>query len=405
MPGGQVPGMEGSPGLETGPGAGAAALPGGAAGPGAPSAGAATGGAADFDAGAFTDTFAESLGTQGPGFGGGLGAGSEAFAMIGDMSPATFGEHVSARSAPSPVGPPGPPRPPTGRAASAPYPSIRNAKISENMSPRPQDRIFFNFNYYNGLNNTINLRDLSPITRMKAYTYTFGLEKTFCDGMGSLGIRVPLDTLTADSFNNAVSTPTSTSLGNLQVFAKYILAQNRQTGSLISALFSITPQTGPGQFAGAPYLFPLNSTYFQPALGYIYNYNRWYFQGFSGFSFAVNPNDTSIIYNDFGIGYFVIRNTDSRAFLTALAPTFEVHVNNPLNHRDVFNKFDIAGSPDTVNLTYGVNFGFVNRAVLTAAFVSPVASPKPFDAEALLMLNIYFGRTRANIIQQTPPPL
>jgi len=71
----------------------------------------------------------------------------------------------------------------------------------------------------------------------------------------------------------------------------------------------------------------------------------------------------------------------------------------------VFNKFDIAGAPDSVNLTYGVNFGFMNTAVLTAAFVSPVASPKPFDAEALLMLNIYFGRTRANIIQQTPPPL
>jgi hypothetical protein len=401
MPGGQVPAVEGLPGSGTEPGAAPGTMPGGAPGPGAPGTGGVPGATTEADADAGADTFAEAVGAGPPGFGGGLAAGSEAMAMIGDISPATFG----IRNAQSPVGPPGPPRPPGARGGSPIFQSIRNAKISENMSPRPQDRIFFNFNYYNGLNNTINLRDGSPVTRMKAYIYNFGLEKTFCDGMGSVGIRVPLNNLTADSFNNVLSTPTSTSPGNLTVFGKYILAQNPQTGSLVSALFAISPQTGPGRFAGAPYLFPLNSTYFQPAIGYIYNYNRWYFQGFTGFSFSANPNDVSIIYNDFGIGYFIVKNPDRRAFLSALAPTFELHVNNPINHRDVFNRFDIAGSPDTVNLTYGINFGFFNTAVLTAAFVTPVASPKPFDTEALLMLNIYFGRTRANIVQQIPPPL
>ncbi len=234
--------------------------------------------------------------------------------MIGDMSP------LGSRPLQA-VGPPGPPRPPGGRGASPIYPSVRNFKLSENMSPRPQDRIFFNFNYYNGLNNTINLKDLSPITRMKAYIYNFGVEKTFNNGMGSIGLRLPLDNLTADSFDNVISTPTSTSLGNLSVFGKYILAQNPRTGSLISALFAITPPTGPGRFAGAQYVFPLNSTYFQPAIGYIYNYNRWYLQGFSGFSFSANPNDVSIVYNDIAIGYFLIRNNDPHAFVTALAPT------------------------------------------------------------------------------------
>ena len=50
---------------------------------------------------------------------------------------------------------------------------------------------------------------------MKAYIYTFGLEKTFNNGMGSIGIRLPLDNLTANSSCNVVNTPTSTSLGNL----------------------------------------------------------------------------------------------------------------------------------------------------------------------------------------------
>jgi hypothetical protein len=409
MPGAAALGAAAAPGGM--PGAAApGAMPGGAeAGvPGAPSApsptmpGAEAGGAA---AGA-ADTFGAAAAGGGPGFGGTLAANATPFAMIGDVSPITisgFAARVNARGSNSP---PGPPPPPGARGASPIFSSVRNFKISENQSPRPQDRVFFDFNYYNNLNNAINLNDLSPVTRMKAYVYLFGLEKTFNEGMGSIGIRLPLNNLTADSFGKPpiVSTPTSTSLGNLTIFGKYILCQNPRTGSLISALFAITPETGPGRFAGAPYVFPLNSTYFQPALGWIYNLNRWYFQGFSGFTFPANPNDVSLIYNDIGIGYFLVRNQDPHAFFTAIAPTFECHINNPINHRDWFNRFDLAGSPDVVDLTFGLNFGIRNTAVLTAAFVTPVTSPRPFDSEAILMLNIFYGRTRANIVQQIPPP-
>ncbi len=316
--------------------------------------------------------------------------------MIGDITPLS--------THPLAVNPPGPPPPPGSRGASPIYPSVRNFKISENQSPRPQDRLFFDFNYYNNLNDTINLRDLSPITQMKAYVYNFGIEKTFNNGMGSVGIRVPLDNLTANSFGNIVSTPTSTATGNLTIFGKYILAQNTRTGSLVSACWAISPQTATGRFAGAPYLFPLNSTYFQTCFGYIYNYEKWYFQGFSGLSFSANPGDTAMVYNDLAVGYFLIRNRDSRAWLTALAPTVELHVNNPINHRDPFNRNDLAGSPDSVDFTFGLNFGFKNTAVLTAAFVTPVASPRPFDSEAILMLNIFYGRTRQTV-PITPPPL
>ena len=62
-------------------------------------------------------------------------------------------------------------------------------------------------------------------------------------------------------------------------------------------------------------------------------------------------------------------------------------------------------SPDSVDLTFGLNFGIRNTAVLTAAFCVPVASLKPFDSEAILMLNIFFGRTRRQMLAITPPPL
>jgi len=348
--------------------------------------------------------------TAGPGYGGGLEAAATPFAMIGDLSPvsihalaATTNAGVAPNPPPHPT--PGPPLPPGSRAGAPPYAAARNVKVSENQSPRPQDRIYFNFNYYNNLDDTINRRDLSPVTQMKAYTYLFGVEKTFNDGKGSIGFRVPLDNLTANSNQNVfLSTPTSTAAGNLTVIGKYILEQNLRTGSLVSAGFAITAPTGPSRFAGAPYLFPLNSVYFQPYLGYIYNYNRWYLQGFSGFNFTSNLKDVSYVFNDIGIGYYLLRDNDPNAFLSAVAPTFELHVNNPINHRNPFNRFDLAGMPDSVDLTFGLNFQFRHAAVLTFAYVTPLASPKPFDAEAVVMLNLFYGRTRAGLIPITPPP-
>jgi hypothetical protein len=385
-PTGGVPGATGA--AEGGPTAGGAPAPGAEGAPGAATPPSAT--TPNAAAPITADTLGEAGTGTGAGFGGTPEAGPTPFAMIGDAAPfSTI---------------PGPPRPPGARGASPIFPSVRNFKISENQSPRPQDRVFFDFNYYNNLNNTINLRDLSPITQMKAYVYNFGIEKTFNNGMGSVGIRVPLDNLTANSFGDIVNTPTSTATGNLTIFAKYILAQNVKTGSLVSTCWAISPQTGPGRFAGAPYLFPLNSTYFQTCIAYIYNYEKWYLQGFSGFSFPANSNDTTLIYNDIALGYYLYRNQDSNQWLTAVAPTFELHVNNPLTHRDPFNRNDLAGSPDTVDLTFGLNFGIRNTAVLTAAFVTPVASPKPFDSEAVLMLNIFYGRSRRTV-PITPPPL
>jgi hypothetical protein len=385
MPGATTPGA--IPGAETTPGAGA---------PGTtPPAGGAAAGAGATGA----DAFGAAATTAGPGYGGALEAAVTPFAMIGDLSPLSIS--ALARTAATNPGPPPPPGP---RGASPVYAAARNVKVSENQSPRPQDRIYFNFNYYNNVNDTLNRRDLSPVTQMKAYTYLFGIEKTFNDGKGSIGFRVPLDNLTANSNQNVLSTPTSTASGNLSVIAKYILEQNMKTGSLVSVGFAITAPTGPSRFAGAPYLFPLNSVYFQPFIGYIYNYNRWYIQGFTGFNFTSNINDVSYIFNDIGVGYYLLRDDDPRAFLSAVAPTFELHVNNPINHRDVFNRFDIAGMPDTVDLTFGLNFQFRHAAVLTFAYVTPVASPKPFDSEAAVMLNIFYGRTRAGLTPITPPP-
>ncbi len=341
---------------------------------------------------AMADAFASAAESTGPGFGGGLASYSNASPMIGDQSPFFSQSAHGAGASPKASGGGFPPPLPGARAGTAFYPGLRGFKISENMSPRPQDRFFFNFNYFNNINDAVNSRLGVPIDRIKAYRYIFGAEKTFNDGMGSIGIRFPIDNVTADSPNHVLNTPSSTAIGNMAIFVKYILCQDTKTGSLISTGLSVEPPTGPGSFGGAHYLFGLNSIYIQPFIGYIYNWRNWYIHGFSAFEFPANAADVTLMYNDFGIGNFVFRSVNPDSFVTSVAPTFEVHVNTPLNHRNPFSITDISGTPDVVNLTFGLNVLFRRRFMLTGAFIMPVSSPQPFNTEAALLLNVYFGR-------------
>ena len=329
------------------------------------------------------------------GLGEGAGGAASAFGMIGDRGPG-----VMLRQFPTPPTTPGtpnqPPPAPNPRVASAFVPSIRGLKIAENQSPRPQDRVFFTFDYFNNVNGALNRRFDAPVRDIQIYREIFGFEKTIFEGNGSIGFRLPLDTLTSkrtvparfQGFGGQ-----DTSLGDLGLFAKFIMAEDKATGSLISTGLAITAPTGPNSFAGASYLGGIHTTMIQPFLGYIWNRDRFYVHGFSAFEFPVDPAQASFMYNDVGAGYFLYRDDTGSRFLTAIAPTFEAHVNSPLNHRDVYNIKDPSGSATVVNLTYGVNFEFNRQSVLTAGFVNPVTGPKPFDFEFLLLFNYRFGKT------------
>ena len=105
--------------------------------------------------------------------------------------------------------------------------------------------------------------------------------------------------------------------------------------------------------------YGLNTTYFQPFIAYIWRRDRFYLQGFSGFDFPANNADVTLIYNDIGMGYLVYQNPDTSRFITAIAPTFEVHVNSPFNHRNPYNIVRPGGlGLRRCNLTYGLNVMF-----------------------------------------------
>lgn len=326
--------------------------------------------------------------------------------IIGDMSPLLTARAVAGLPQPPPIPPPNSPRAPqipNPRIRSMLSPSVRGFKIAENQSPFPQDRIFYSFNYFNDVNAKLNRYFASPINQLSVYREVFGFEKTFNGGKGSFGIRVPLNSINADTSPGLLNQGGhSTAIGNATFFAKYILEYNPKTGNLLSVGFAATPPTGPGHFAGAKFLGGTNNTTVQPFLGYYLNLTsdrKMFLQGFLALDVPINQSDVTLLYNDLALGYFLKR--DPEAMISAIVPTLEVHVNSPLNHRAEYSLNDPSGTPTSVNITSGLNVEIRRNSLFTLGVVAPTTGPRPFNVEAVVLFNYRFGAPR----QPRPTPV
>src|SRR5262249_45873462 len=99
--------------------------------------------------------------------------------MIGDLLNPTGGLRAVFVQGPPPFTRAVPaPATPTAVAFRIPN-AIHNYKIADDESPRPVDRIIFNYNYYNDVNGAFN-NGLNPgVGRTDVHAETFGFEKTF----------------------------------------------------------------------------------------------------------------------------------------------------------------------------------------------------------------------------------
>jgi hypothetical protein len=331
--------------------------------------------------------------------------------MIGDLGPPARLLRVNPfqqrPGLPPPFPPPEPPPAPGANSVVLLAPTIRTIKVSENQSPRPQDRVYYSFNYFDGVNDDANQRLNAPVGNMRVYRSIWGFEKTFLDEQASIGLRVPLNSIVADPRNRNgrnIAGMTS-SMGDLDIITKLVLLEDEETGSLLSGGLVVTAPTGPAAFAGAPYFVdPPHAVGLQPFLGAIVAFDDFYLQGFSAIDVALDERLPTLWYNDLGFGYF-LRNDgpDSERFVNLIAPTFELHVNTPLTKRGAYSLASPGNTPDNVNLTYGLNLGLGRRALFSTAIVTPVTGPRPFDFECLAFLNIYFGGPRP--VAPIPPVL
>jgi len=270
-------------------------------------------------------------------------------------------------------------------------PTIRGFKITEDESPRPMDRVYYDFNYFDRVNESVNQHFGSDVDRINAYRSTLGLEKTFFDRDMSIGFRLPLNTLQVESKFEELNS-TDTALGDLSVIFKFAPYRNLQNGNLFSCGLAITTPTGSTNFGGTPIFTGYHSTLMEPFVGYILHYEKWFMEGFSAISVPMDPNDATLLYNDFGVGYTLYRAPkDEDRILTAVVPMLEAHLNDPLNHRGAFVANDPAGTPDVLSFTGAVTCVVQKNIMVGVGLVVPVTGPRPFDWEAQLQLNYVFG--------------
>lgn len=252
-------------------------------------------------------------------------------------------------------------------------------KLAEGDSPRPQDRIYYQYNYFGGVE--VNIPDpAAPL--MSVHRHVLGFEKTLLGGDASVGLRLPFFNLGGDSEAYQTSF-----VGDLTIITKYALRNNPETGNVLSTGLVITTPTG-----GSPDLM-INAmgereeqrryrpVLLQPFIGYIWNpTNRLFFQGYHSVAVPTDSNDPTFMSNGLGLGYWLYRNPGD-SIIQGIIPTFEVHVNTPFNHREAHNLGETLMG-DSVNLTMGT-YVVMPRSSFGGAVGVPLAfGPHQIEAVA-----------------------
>jgi hypothetical protein len=276
----------------------------------------------------------------------------------------------------------------TANVGGIPVNVVRGAfVIYENESPRPTDRVYVNYNYYNNVNPTLVVPGLPQSTVNRE---TFGLEKTFYGGDASIGLRLPLLQLNgADNFERQ-------GLGDLTAIFKYALVndyyQNPEgtlsPGNVLSGGLAVTAPTGRG-VAYSAFDPVIHSTLLQPWVGGILIRGNAYVQGFSSIAVPTDSSDTTFIFNSLQIGYLLYEAPrDTSRWITSITPIAEVHVIDPLTNRGL-TRLPI-GAVDMVTLTGGVTLGLGSRSGLNLGVDVPVTGPRPYTIEAIVQFNFRY---------------
>ncbi|WZO97965.1 hypothetical protein EP7_005017 [Isosphaeraceae bacterium EP7] len=295
-----------------------------------------------------------------------------------------------ANGLPTPFPPPKPIEPGAGGQSQGVIfvPSIRGFKIADNQSPVPLDRVYYQYNYFDNVNASLNRRVNAQVSQLRVYRNILGVEKTFWDGDASIGLQLPINTLSVVSPIKAYNGYTS-SFGDLAIVFKYVFLRDPNGPSLMSAGLAVTAPTGPSSFANSPAVRNLHYAGLQPYLGYFWTNESWFVQGFSSIDVPMNSADVTLMFNDFGLGYYLYQAKEESAWITTIAPTFEVHLSTPLNHRG-FSLTDLAGTPDVLDFTYGLNTIIGERSRFAFGVVTPVTGPRPFSYELIAQVGIRF---------------
>lgn len=300
---------------------------------------------------------------------------------------------------------------------------IGRAKISENTSPMPRDRVFFNYNYFNNVPlaaNGVNVNRFTP-----------GFEKTFFDGMTSFEMRFPFATTLNNNIVADGTTNTGTVLfGDISMAFKALVYTNDTLAVScgLQMMLPTAPALNVGLTDGTQLIRVNNNTVnLMPFVGALYTPNdRFFTQGFLQFDTPANGNsvyvnnfdggplsaagsirDVTYVYADIGTGYWLYRNDDAQR-VTGFSTTTELHYNQSLQPTNVLSTglYQIGSSFSNLsmlNMVVGGNVHFGLNKTLSVGYVAPIGngSDQMFNGELRAFFNYRFGpqtfRTRTTL--------
>ncbi|HJZ89822.1 MAG TPA: hypothetical protein VKE40_03045, partial [Gemmataceae bacterium] len=263
-----------------------------------------------------------------------------------------------------------------GRVVQVPLlPRYVGLKPVDNDSPRPQDRVFFSYNGYSGVNESVNP---PTVPRIRLNRETVGLERTIGDD-ASVAVRLPFVQTSGSSEFDA------SEVGDMTLVGKYALFNDPGTGTVATLGLNLTLPTG-GRGDKLPLLDDgrraPRAIFFQPWAGAVWNTGEWFAQGVTSVLLPADPVFPTAWFNSIGVGYWLYRNT-SDPLVQAVVPVAEVHVNTPLTNR---GDNAVVFFRDEVNVTTGVYLQFPNLS-LGASVCVPLVGPRPYDVEVMASLN------------------
>lgn len=283
-------------------------------------------------------------------------------------------------------------------------------KISEDCSPLPVDRVFFDYNHFENALVTANGADIS-LDR-----YTLGVEKTFLNGLGSVEFKLPFDSGLSATQTLSASTPDNqgTLLGTMAITPKLLLFQNDNWAASAGCAVGLptSPRVGLNTTANQIVVFD-DSVHVAPFVGLLLTPNqRWFSITYLQFDFDSTGDhvtfdgmpsgtlrDPTLMYVDCSVGYWLFYNEARGAgmggYVTGLAPIVELHYTRTLSNAQGAGSVIQPESDqiNALNLTGGLFFKLGSSAGLTVAGVAPLRtspSDKQFDAEVLVQFNRWF---------------
>lgn len=287
----------------------------------------------------------------------------------------------------------------------------RRFKIAEDNNPIPVDRVFFDYNMFNRAVEGVDgrVRDLNR--------FTFGVEKTFFNGLTSVEIRVPFASgLNATQSSEVGASVVGTEFGNVPLAFKALTFRNEEN-AVGAGVAVVLPTARDGRLRDATgtdqILVKNEAVHVSPFIGWLWEPSgrRVFFESFAQVDFDCNGDtvytrgitsglleqagrylDQNLLLLDFKVGYRWYENAEAHG-ITGIIPTFELHYTTTLQDgTSVGGVSSGASRYDILDATGGVHIMIGQLSTLTIAGGAPLRTGRDaqFTSEFVVQFNRRF---------------